>query len=267
MRIDPGANRASADALLPPLLFDAINSNGTDYHLIQSRTAITRKLNEIARHRQQLRLHLFDDGNVAGVFQSSVQRIDASMGEVILHQLVPASWRSLVTGTHPVTVSCYMPSGHLVFDTFISPLEAGPHNPFCVIKFPARVHVQQLRSAFRVPLLPNTGSVELRIGRHLLTGKCLDLSLNGCCAQFPATLDDVLKELQPPAAGWICRFYYEGREMFQANATISRMKSDVPGLVTAGLCFPQPDVERSRRLQTLLLHLQRERIRQQPLLD
>ncbi len=262
-----GANRASAEPALPPILFDVINGDTSDYRLIHSRNAIIRKLNEIARNRQQLRLHVFGDGEVAGVFQSSVQRVDSAHSEVILHQLVPATWRQLIGDEQPVTVSCYMPSGHLVFDTWISPMEAGPHNPFCVIKFPANMHVQQLRSAFRVPLQPNTGAVELRIGRHLLSGKCLDLSLNGCCAQFPATLDDLLNDMQAPTSGWITRFYYEGREMFQTHAAISRKKNDVPGLVSVGLSFTQADADRTRRLQALLLSLQRERIRQQPLLD
>jgi hypothetical protein len=266
MLSDPHANRAAAESL-PPLLFNTITGDGSDYRLIKTRPTIIRKLHEIARNRQQLRLHLFDDGEISGVFQSSIQRVDTAHDLVILHQLVPATWRKLISDEHPVTVSCYMPSGHLVFDTVISPMEAGPHNPFCLIKFPDVMHVQQLRSAYRVLLLPNTGSVELRIGRHLVTGKCLDLSLNGCCVLFPATLDELLKDMEPPKSGWIMRFYYEGTEVFQTNASISRKQGEVSGQVSVGLSYPQADAERSRRVQALLLTLQRDRIRQQPLLD
>ena len=73
--------------------------------------------------------------------------------------------------------------------------------------------------------------------------------------------------MEPPKSGWIMRFYYEGNEVFQTNATISRKQGEVTGQISAGLSYPQADAERSRRIQALLLTLQRERIRQQPLLD
>lgn len=254
-------------AALPPLLFESANGNSSDYSLIQRKPAILRKLDEIQRSRVQFRVHVFVDGEVVGVYNSSIQRVDAKSGTVILHQLSPNTWRKHVVRKHPVTISCYLKSGHLVFDTLIAPLDDEPHNPFCVLQIPTSMHVQQLRSSYRVTLLPNTASVELRIGRHLVTGKCLDLSLNGCCALFPPLLSDLLQENDAPGGGWLLRVYYEGRELFMTNATICRKKDEVAGLLTVGLNFSKAETERSRILQPLLLNLQRERIRQAPLLD
>lgn len=255
------------NAPLPPLLFESANGSNSDYSLIHSKTTMLRKLDEIRRSRVQFRLHLFADGDVVGVYNSSIQKVDANRDQIILHQLTPNTWRKHITRKHPVTVSCYLKSGHLVFDTLISPLDGDPHNPFCVLQMPAAMHVQQLRSSYRVTLLPNTATVQLRIGRHLINGKCLDLSLNGCCTQFPSTLMDLLKDNDEPNAGWLLRVYYEGRELLMTNAQICRQKQEVTGLVTVGLNFSKVEAERSRILQPLLLTLQRERIRQQPLLD
>ncbi|MES2605278.1 MAG: PilZ domain-containing protein [Pseudomonadota bacterium] len=254
-------------AALPPLLFESANGNSSDYSLIHSKPAILRKLNEIQRSRVQFRIHLFVDGEEVGVYNSSIQRVDGKNGTVILHQLSPNTWRAHIVRKQPVTISCYLKSGHLVFDTLISPLDDEVHNPFCELQLPASMHVQQLRSSYRVMLLPNTASVELRIGRHLIHGKCLDLSLNGCCAQFPPSLADLLRENDEPSAGWLLRVYHEGRELFLTNARICRKKEEVAGLLTVGLNFSKAEAERNRVLQPLLVGLQRERIRQQPLLD
>ena len=91
--------------------------------------------------------------------------------------------------------------------------------------------------------------------------------MNGCCAQFSATLDDLLHDNESPLAGWLIRVHYEGSELFMTHAQICRRKEDSAGLLTIGLNFSKAEAERSRILQPLLLSLQRERIRQQPLLD
>lgn len=252
---------------LPPLVFDTLNGSGGDYNQLGNPASILRKLVEIQRKRMPVKLHVFDDGELAGMFDSTFHRVEHDHNHIVLHQLAPNSWRDVVLDTHPVTVNCYLPSGHLIFDTVISPLERHANNPFCKIALPSVLHVQQLRAAYRVPLLPNTGRVELRLGRHLIEGKCLDISLNGCCAQFPGTLLDLLDANPIGAGGYPLRLFHNREELCQASVKICRQKLESFGVVTAGLQFTRPDPQRTRRLQQLVLQLQRTNIRQQPVLD
>lgn len=266
MRTDPASNRSIPDKL-PPILLASAPGNGSEYSRVSSAATVVRKLEEIHSSRLQVSVHLFDEGKPAGVYHSSLQKVDPHNRQVILHQLTPSSWRKLVTMRTPVSVSCYLPSGHVVFDTMITPLDDSPHNPFCVLDFPTSLHVQQLRTAFRVNLLPNTGSLELQLDSHLLRGKCVDISLSGCCGLFAPKLMELLQEVEAPENGWKLRMLYEQRELFIADAVVSRTSKDNSGVVIAGLHFIKPDIDRTRLLQPLLLELQRERIRQQPLLD
>ena len=112
-----GANRASAEPALPPILFDVINGDTSDYRLIHSRNAIIRKLNEIARNRQQLRLHVFGDGEVAGVFQSSVNANDGTV-EGIRHE----SGKFFAVQFHPEATPGPEDANYL-FDDFVDVMQ------------------------------------------------------------------------------------------------------------------------------------------------
>jgi c-di-GMP-binding flagellar brake protein YcgR len=249
---------------LPPLVFEPINSEGKSYQALQNPASILRKLQELQRKRFSIKISLYEDDTVVDSYRSSVQRIEPNSRSIILHQLIPNTWREHILARHPVAVSCRMPSGHLVFDSHMAPLERSVNNLFCQLDFPTVLHLQQLRAAFRVPLLPNTSRVQLRLAGHLFNGKCVDLSLTGCCAQFPGELNELLAEKSATTDNLPLCFEYKGEEVFHTTSKICRQKQEAFGALTVGLSFAKADPLLNRRLQPLLLNLQRENIRHLP---
>lgn len=258
---------SAAPSALPPLLLDAVNDGEQRYRHLDSKAAILHKLREMAGQRAPLKLQVFSPQGDVHTFHSSISRLDLENELLILHQLLPASWRDVVSDGQAVAINSYLQSGLVMFDSRLAPLEHSAYNPFCSVQIPQLIHIQQLRGAFRVTLLPNTGKIEMTIGHETHKGACLDISLTGCCGQFPLDLADTLDAMKEPPEGWHLRFWYGDEELFETHAKLRRQRNEATGVVTVGLHFPDDDKERAQKLQPLLLTLQRERLRLHPRLD
>lgn len=251
----------AASAPLPPLLFEQILHSGTDYTRLTNADSIERKLEEIRRKRLPLTLHVNKDGKDY-VFHSSIQSLHPGTQRAILTQLTPTSWRSLIKEQLHVTVSCYMPNGHLLFDSTIAPFANGETSLYCMMDFPAEMHKQQLRSSYRVSMQQHDAYLSLWVNEKKFSGKCLDLSVNGCCGEFSGELQQFLADAETSGALDDSRFTLQvalddSALRFDTVARICRSKPQADGTLTLGINFVKTSSEWQHKLQQSLSVIQR----------
>lgn len=251
---------------LPPLVFEKLDA-GADYTRLVNRVSIERKFDEIRRKRLPLTLHVYKHDRDY-VYQSTVQALESASNRAILTQLMPSSWRSLIQEKLHATVSCYMPNGHLLFDSTVYPLENTETTAYCVLDFPAEMHKQQLRSSYRVSTLEHDAKLELWVNERKFSGKCVDLSLGGCCGQFSDELQDFLATDEDDTVKQDSRFALQvalGNSLqFETVARVCRSSKEEGGKLTLGINFMKSDGDWQRKLQRSLSAIQREQLRHVP---
>jgi c-di-GMP-binding flagellar brake protein YcgR len=256
---------------LPPLVFEQVLNTGADYTRLTNAVSIERKLEEIRRKRLPLTLHVYKN-NRDYVFQSSIQALEPGSNRAILTQLTPSSWRYLIQEKLHATISCYMPNGHLLFDSTVFPFENAETSTslYCLLDIPGEMHKQQLRSSYRVSTLEHEAHLSLWVdnGKKKFSGKCLDLSLNGCCGQFSDELQDYLSAGDDDSTVNDPRFALQlalGNSLrFETLARICRSKPQEGGKLTLGINFVDVRGEAQRNLQRSLSVIQRQQLRYVP---
>lgn len=255
---------------VPPLLFEQILNGSADYTRLANTFSIERKLEEIRRKRLPLTLHVYK-GDRDYVYQSSIQALEPGTNRAILTQLTPSSWRNLIQEKLQVTVSCYMPNGHLLFDSTVFPFENMETSLYCVLDFPAEMHKQQLRSSYRVSMQEHDTHLSLWVNNRKFSGKCLDLSLNGCCGQFSDELQEYLhsitEENDEPVledSRFALHVALHDSLQFETVARVCRSKPEEGGKLTLGINFMKTDSDWQRKLQRSLSAIQREQLRHVP---
>jgi c-di-GMP-binding flagellar brake protein YcgR len=257
-------SRAAASPIAP-LLFEQILHARADYTRLTNADSLERKLEEIRRKRLPLTLHVYKD-NKDYVYQSSIQALESGTNRAILTQLTPSSWRSLINQKLRVTVSCHMPNGHLLFDSHIFPYENMGTTLYCMLDFPSEMHKQQLRSSHRVSMQEHAAHLSLWVNENRkFSGKCLDLSLNGCCGQFSQELQCFLAQAEnaDPGAEESCftlQVALHDSLRFNTVARVCRSKPEEGGKLTVGINFVQTNCEWQHKLQQSLSAIQREQL-------
>jgi c-di-GMP-binding flagellar brake protein YcgR len=257
----------TAASPLPPLVFEQVLNSGADYTRLINTSSIERKLEEIRRKRLPLTLHVYKD-NKDYVYHSSIQTLEPGSNRAILTQLTPSSWRNLIQEKLHATVSCYMPNGHLLFDSTVFPFENNETSLYCLLDYPAEMHKQQLRSSYRVSTLEHDAHLSLWVNNKRFSGKCLDLSLNGCCGQFSDELSSYLTSDEDDTVLNDPRFALQvalGSSLqFETVARVCRSKAEEGGKLTLGINFMKTDSDAQRKLQRSLSAIQREQLRYVP---
>lgn len=243
-----GASTGAAQASLLPASDNAI--------VYRNLPTIVRILEDACSKRATLTIRIERDSRLY-LYHSRIQQVDPVHMQLVLHNLAPSGWQDHVTRDLDVDVTCQIPSGLLLFQSTLAPLEAETETPYCVLAIPTLLHKHQLRSSFRVSMPPGSSTLAIPHPERLLQGYCLNLSLEGCCGIFRGDLEGFERDFVVPAL----QVSLDDSLHFTTEAVVCRKQLMPNGSTQLGLRFEGLGSDLQRKLQASLTSLQRRQLR------
>ncbi len=198
-------------------------------------------------------------------FTTSVLQVDAHNQRMMLDELVPTYGNKLLVPGTSIVLRGHSGGIRFVMKTEVSEADNENGIKFYWLPFPALLHYQQRRSAFRVRVglgLNANARLSLESDGPELTTELFDLSAGGFCVMLP---QDTVLDLQHGDRLASCKIELPRHGIITVDAEI-RHVSDHPrfGCKLIGISFVNVAPDTIRQVQRCVTFLEREQMRKQP---
>ncbi|MES2626051.1 MAG: PilZ domain-containing protein [Pseudomonadota bacterium] len=250
-------NNANSPASTPDSDNEALQPT---HVLISERAEIVQILHQLLQMQINITLQITTSEGIRTT-HSTVLRIDekSKPAQVVLHQPEHATWYRLLEDRPVAKITCHMPNGRLAFSTRLAPLEAPVEkNFYCSFSVPKEIRKYQLRTSYRVSVVPGTSIAKLMIDDNRLGGECLDFSISGCCLVFHPTPGAHLQE-NSELNNLTLRL--DGINDLTVNVKVCRVTTTKTGRLIVGAKYLDLTKQQQTQLQTALTQLQRQQLK------